>query len=351
MEVTKALLVKFIENKCSRAEADLVYEYLMKYPHELDELLDEAEWEAYDSNGVIDQPQSDAWFTAIQKQKHNGRVIGWKRWLQITAAAAVIVAISVFAYRFIGPEPKKDFKTTTITLIKKTPDPKQKRFINSGSKPVIYTLADGSEITLYKNSMVECNQPFDANKRDLLLHGEALFKVEKDKTKPFTVFTDNFSTTALGTVFRIRAYNNQHQSNVKLISGKVIVKNLQSLTDPVYMNPGDECFFRTGEKKLELHALHAAASASKTVTHHEQAVTETEEAIVFSNAPLLQVFNKIGNIYQVIIRVEARHLEKRKFTGTQLKSESPDELMNTIAGLNNLQLTKEGAVYLLQNNE
>jgi hypothetical protein len=53
----------------------------------------------------------------------------------------------------------------------------------------------------------------------------------------------------------------------------------------------------------------------------------------------------------VIIRVEAQHLEKRKFTGTQLKSESPDDLMNTIAGLNNLQLSKEGTVYLLRDNE
>ena len=41
----------------------------------------------------------------------------------------------------------------------------------------------------------------------------------------------------------------------------------------------------------------------------------------------------------------------RKFTGTHYKSESPEELLNTRAGLNKLQISKEGDVYLLRYNE
>lgn len=352
MQVTKALLVKFIENKCSREETELVYAYLLKNPQVVDELFSEADWEAYDSNGVISKQQSNTWFAAIQKQKDTGRVIAWKRWLQVAAAAVVLLAVGQFVYQYSQREHKKDFKPVTIILPKtKARENKQKKFINSSNKPVTYILADGSEITLYKNSIVECDQPFDSSKRDLLLHGEALFKVVKDKTSPFTVYTDNFSTTALGTVFNIRAYNNKRVSGVKLISGKVVVKNLRSATDPVYMYPGDECLFRAGEQKLELHSFKTPAPVSKPVTHYGQAVTETEDVIVFSNAPLQQVFNKIGSIYHLNIHVEAKHLENRKFTGTHLKSESPDELLNTIAGLNNLQISKEGTLYLLRYNE
>jgi ferric-dicitrate binding protein FerR (iron transport regulator) len=346
MQVTNDLLVKFIENKCGREEAALVYEYLQKNPHVLDELLNEADWENYDSNGLIDKQQSDTWFATIQKQKDTARVIGWKRWLRIAAAAAVLVAVSLFIYQYLKPERAKDLKPVTIIrLIKKTPE-SRKRFLNGSDKPVTYTLTDGSEITLYKNSTVECKQPFDSSKRDLLLHGEALFKVAKDKTRPFTVFTENFSTTALGTVFNIRAYN-KSQSGVQLISGKVVVRNLRSVTAPVYMYPGDECLFRSGEQKLELHAF----KTPEPVTHIGQAVTETAEEIVFYNAPLQQVFNKIGSVYHITIHIEAKHLENRKFTGTHLKNESPDELLNTIAGLNNLQISKEGTVYLLRYNE
>lgn len=352
MQVTKTLLEKFIENKCSREEAELVYQYLIKNPHVIDELFSEANWETYDSNGLIDKRRSSAWFAAIQKQKNTARVIALKGWLRVAAAAVVLLAVSLFVYQYLNPAHKKAFRQVTIMLPKpKTSENRQMRFVNSGSKPVIYNLTDGSRLTLYKNSIVECDQPFDSSKRDLFLHGEALFKVAKDKTRPFTVYTENFSTTALGTVFNIRAYNNNRESGVKLISGKVVVKNLQSATDPVYMYPGDECLFRSGEKKLELHSFKTPVPVSKPVTHYDQAVTETEEEIVFYNAPLQQVFNKIGSLYHLTIHIEAKHLENRKFTGTHLKSESPDEILNTIAGLNNLQISKEGTVYLLRYND
>jgi transmembrane sensor len=302
---------------------------------------------------VVDKQRSDNWFATIQKQKSTGKILTLKKGWRIPAAAVVLLAVGLFVYQFMGRAHKKiTMPVTIVRLETKAPAVKLHRFINNGNKPVTYTLTDGSAITLYKNSILECNQPFVSSKRNLLLHGEALFKVAKDKTKPFTVYTDNFSTTALGTVFKIRAYYNQDQSGVRLTSGKVVVKNLKAAANPVYMNPGDECFFKANSQSLELHTGKAALLVvGKAVTQYEKAVTENEDAIIFSNAPLQQVFNKIGSIYHVVIRIEAKHLENRKFTGTQLKTDSPDELLSTIAGLNNLQLLKEGKDYLLKYNE
>jgi transmembrane sensor len=352
MQVMKALLVKFILNKCSREEAEQVYEYLINHPNALDELLNEEEWEAYGSNGLIDKQQSEAWYATIQKQKYNGRVIHWKYWLRMAAAAVLLMTGGLFIYQMVIPVKKNT--TQVVTVIRpaeKENEAEKKKFINRNDRPAMYTLADGSVITLYKNSTVECDQPFTGNKRDLVLHGEALFKVAKDKTKPFTVYTTSFSTTALGTVFNISAYDNKTRSGVKLISGKVVVKNLKKTTEPVYLDPGDECFFETGEKGPELHAVKADVPVNKPRIHHGQTITENEEVIEFTNAPLQQVFIKIESLYQVSIHIEAKHLENRKFTGTHLKSESPDELLSTIAGLNNLQLSKVGTVYLLRYNE
>ncbi len=75
MQVKKALLVKFIENKCSREEAELVHKYLIKHPQAIDELLNDEEWELDNSNGVLDKQRSDAWYENIQKQKGSGRII------------------------------------------------------------------------------------------------------------------------------------------------------------------------------------------------------------------------------------------------------------------------------------
>lgn len=354
MQVTKALLVKFIGNKCNREEAELVYEYLIKYPQALDELLTDEEWELYDSNGVLDKQRSDTWYETIQKQKGPGRILKLRKWIEIAAAAVILITGSLFIYQAL--QSAKDKATPAVAAVKpvekKAADTEKKKFMNNGNRPATYTLADGSVITLYKNSTVVCDQPFTGNKRDMELHGEALFKVAKDKTRPFTVFTNNFSTTALGTVFNISAYDNKRKSGVKLISGKVVVKNLKIKTDPVYMNPGDECIFEVAKQELELHAVKSVTPVSKpAVIYHDQAITETEDLLEFTNAPLQLVFNKIQTLYHISIHIEAKHLENRKFTGTHYKSESPDELLNTIAGLNNLQITKEGTVYLLRYNE
>lgn len=352
MEVTKALLVKFIANKCSREEAAQVYEYLLKHPQALDELLNEEEWEAYEFNGAIDKLQSEAWYAAIQQQKDAGRVIHWKTWLRVAAAAVLLLTGGPLIYQMVVPAKKNTTQVATIIRpAGETNDAEKKKYINKSDRPAVYTLADGSVITLYRNSVVECDHPFTGNKRDLVLHGEALFKVAKDKARPFTVYTSNFSTTALGTVFNISAYDNKTRSGVKLISGKVVVKNLKKKTEPVYLNPGDECFFEAGEKHAGLHTVKAVAPVNKPVIIHGQTITENEEVIEFTNAPLQQVFIKIESLYQVSIHIEAKHLSNRKFTGTHLKSESPDELLSTIAGLNNLQLSKQGTVYLLRVNE
>jgi transmembrane sensor len=353
MQVTKALLVKFIGNKCSREEAELVYEYLIKHPQAIDELLTDEEWELYDSIGVLDKQRSDVWYENIQKQKGAGRIIKLRKWIEMAAAAVILITGSLFIYQAIQPAKNKTSPAVaTIRPVEKTTGSEKKQFTNNGNRPATYALADGSLITLYKNSTVICDQPFAGNKRDLELHGEALFKVAKDKTRPFTVFTNNFSTTALGTVFNISAYDNKRKSGVKLISGKVVVKNLKIKTDPVYMNPGDECIFEAAKQALELHMAKAVTPVNKpAVIYHDQAITETSTLLEFTNAPLQVVFNKIQTLYHISIHIEAKHLENRKFTGTHYKSESPDELLNTIAGLNNLQIKKEGTVYLLRYNE
>lgn len=352
MQVTKALLIKFIGNKCNREEAELVSEYLIKHPQALDELLNDDEWEVYNSNGVLDKQRSDAWFKTIQKQKGPAHIIKLRRWIEI-AAAVVLLTGSVFVHRALQPAGENEPSVAVIVKkVEETTGAGKKTFTNNGNRPATYALTDGSVIILYKNSTVVCDQPFTGNKRDLLLQGEALFKVAKDKARPFTVFTKNFSTTALGTVFNINAYDNKRKSGVKLISGKVVVKNLKIKTEPVYMNPGDECIFETDNRQPELHTVKAVTPVIKpAVIHHNQTINETDEVIEFTNTPLQQVFSKIGSVYHISIRIEAKQLENRKFTGTHYKRELPDELLNTIAGLNNLQISKEGDVYLLRYNE
>ncbi len=64
-------------------------------------------------------------------------------------------------------------------------------------------LADGSHATLASDSAVEVR--LSRGERDVaLLHGEALFKVAKDPSRPFVVSTNGRRVTAVGTRFSVR---------------------------------------------------------------------------------------------------------------------------------------------------
>jgi ferric-dicitrate binding protein FerR (iron transport regulator) len=67
------------------------------------------------------------------------------------------------------------------------------------------SLPDGSVVTLNKHSQVSYPEKFNSDKRVLQLSGEAFFKVQPDKKKPFEVHTNNVTITVVGTSFNVRS--------------------------------------------------------------------------------------------------------------------------------------------------
>jgi transmembrane sensor len=65
------------------------------------------------------------------------------------------------------------------------------------------TLADGSSVILNTNSRLDVD--FSGNRRDVhLVRGEAYFEVVHDKTRPFTVYADNYVVRDIGTAFDVQ---------------------------------------------------------------------------------------------------------------------------------------------------
>jgi transmembrane sensor len=83
------------------------------------------------------------------------------------------------------------------------------------------TLPDGSKMILGVQSRV--NMDFNGAKRQLdLSKGEAYFKVQHDKTRPFVVKAGELSVTAIGTAFDVR--REHEQTTVTVEEGTVEVK-------------------------------------------------------------------------------------------------------------------------------
>tara|TARA_R110002020_G_scaffold83397_1_gene206593 strand:- start:13197 stop:14231 length:1035 start_codon:yes stop_codon:yes gene_type:complete len=97
------------------------------------------------------------------------------------------------------------------------PHPEPIRYATSVGEQRSFDLADGSVMTL--NTDTEAEIAFTGSQRYVrLVHGQALFEVEKGK-RPFIVVASRSQTTALGTVFDV--YAKAGSVEVTLIEGSV----------------------------------------------------------------------------------------------------------------------------------
>jgi ferric-dicitrate binding protein FerR (iron transport regulator) len=347
MEVTKTLIKNYFEDNCTQEEAAIVSQYLLEHPEVMEEWLPEQEWETFEGKTQLSTDQSNRWYAKIEQEKGKkyGRLVS-SRWLRI-AVAAVIAGILLSVYLFVQPPREKEAPLAAQPHI---PANHEKRFYNNSQQIISHVLDDGSIVTLHPNSLIICNQPFEANGRNITLQGEALFRVAKDSTRPFVVYAKGFSTTALGTTFRIKAYDNSKTAFVKLVEGKIVLKQLTGDGQSIYLKPGEECKFLQGQNTFQ-RVIPKIAVPVKLVEPIpvDSSITESKTEIIFSNTDLPVVLKKISEIYKVSINTDSVRLEGRKFTGSFLRKQAADDVLSTVTGLNNFTILYDGKVYRLGN--
>lgn len=87
------------------------------------------------------------------------------------------------------------------------------------------TLADGTVIWLSPASSLKYPSKFNHATREVQLTGSAFFEVAKDKAHPFIVHTGKVDTRVLGTSFQVKAYQEEPDIQVTLLTGKVLLKD------------------------------------------------------------------------------------------------------------------------------
>lgn len=86
------------------------------------------------------------------------------------------------------------------------------------------TFADGTKIWVNSGSKVIYPVKFSDKKREIFVEGEIFLHVSHDEQKPFIVKTRQMDIKVLGTQFNVTAYENETNTQVVLVSGKVEVK-------------------------------------------------------------------------------------------------------------------------------
>lgn len=125
------------------------------------------------------------------------------RW---AAAASVVLSLGA-ALWILAPPVGFDF-SPLAWIESESPTPMSRTYATNTGNRLSITLDDGSRVTL--NTATLLNVALSKKARTVrLVHGQALFEVAKDKTRPFVVQTQDRRFVAVGTAFDVHIETNQ----------------------------------------------------------------------------------------------------------------------------------------------
>lgn len=187
-------------------------------------------------------------------------------------------------------------------------------------------LADGSSIHLNANSSLRYPEKFTEANREVELTGEAFFDISKDSTHPFIVHTPYEDVTVLGTSFNVRAYDNEPNTEVAVVTGKVEVNS--GVTKTVLL---------PYEKVVVDHSSHVMG-IEKTESLNESAWHT--KIIKFDNTPVPVVLTDLEVFYQISITYSNPDLASCSFTST-FKDDSLDTVFVTLKTVLGVTITEK----------
>lgn len=338
MQIDKSLIEKFLENRCNAEEAKLVHRYLTRHPGILQQYY-RYDWEEAATGDALEHGQAAAMYEAIGGRVHTGKTVV-KRLISWTAAAAVIIVI--LATWLLRPAHTADDTPAPVATVTKparqvTTSNSRQHQRNTTNTTVKITLPDGSIASLAPAAVISYPKAFEPGKREIVLEGQALFEVVKDKTRPFTVYSGNLSTTALGTSFSVTASPSAEQ--VQLLTGKVVVKavkpSLAGWKKDIYLLPGQQMRYDpvASMVKVSGKGIDEQPRSAPAVAH------DAGKQMVFDNTPLQQVFDKIAQQYKTTITYTTGDLKGMSFSGILFHNDSLPVILQAIARMNELSVT------------
>ncbi len=210
---------------------------------------------------------------------------------------------------------------------------KESQLVSIGLK-----LSDSSEIKLNKKSKLVYPEKFKENERLVKLDGEAFFKIEPNKEKPFIIETQFSRIKVLGTSFNVQAYDTCDFVEVTVVTGIV---ELSGTNDG-----GEKIILKKGEKgKIE-------KSTGKPIK--EEKIQDNElfwatRTLIFKDTELYIAAETISKAYNVNIEILNDEIKHCKLT-VVFPDARIEEIMEVLRITFNLSIEQTNNQYKLNGN-
>mgnify|MGYP004534593255 CR=1 FL=1 len=189
-------------------------------------------------------------------------------------------------------------------------------------------LADGSLVIMNSESRLRYPVEFSGEQREVYLEGEACFEVAKDTARPFVVHTANASVCVLGTLFNISAYDEEDNTEVTLVNGKVRV------------NVGDVEKLLAPDEQLVLN--NETADVEIRDVESLDYIAWTCGLFRFDAMPLRQLMMKLERWYDISYEFKDEALENIRFTGGFRKYDDIHLIVDMIKEITDVAFKIEG---------
>ena len=308
------LLDRYLAGEASAAEAQAVREWLAEDPPpEHAALLEDLRLiRRVAAKPVPDTSVEGAWAKASRSL--GGRHVSRRFYLAVVAAAAVVVAV-VGGWAVLGRAPAWREVSTAV-----------------GHRTVVQ-LRDGTQITLAPKSRLRYTADYGKADRDVYLDGEAYFQVTLDTRRPFRVHTARSITEDLGTAFVVRAYAEQHATEVVVAEGRVALwrADTSRTSAALEARPDARAGLVLAARDLGRLDANGGVTLRRGIDVARQ-LAWTSGVLAFDGAPLRDVVLTLGRWYNVDVHLESADsaLGARRLTAT-FTNESIDRVVERIA--------------------
>ncbi len=227
----------------------------------------------------------------------------WRgRWFQVAAVLLLTLGFGGYYWKRLSSTPYNAILTqqgrVAITEI-----------INTGEKAKLVTLPDGSSVILKKAARISYPNVFAANKREVVMLGEAFFEVQKNPDQPFYIYSGEMLTKVTGTSFSIKANEKEKQVQLVVKTGTVEIS--------VHSQGKD-----TGRHRLTLNPNQLVSLDRESSELAKRDVNEPvliglpieNQYFAFKKSPVKDVFKALELAYGVTIRFDREITAKCNIT-------------------------------------
>ena len=201
-------------------------------------------------------------------------------------------------------------------------------------------LPDGTYVRLNSDSKLSYNLDMQSHdQRDVILIGEAFFKVAHDNKRPFIVKTNKVAIKVLGTEFNVRDYPGDKEAETTLIKGSIELTINDRSDQKFLLKPSEKLVLvnniNNNLKKVASSVLMIENISPVKLGDQEyiEEIAWTENKLVFENESFEELLPKLERWYNVKIVLNDPTIKSYRFTGVFIKE-------NIIQALEAMKLIK-----------